>query len=211
MSSGKSYIVLVIVWIVSLLATAFFITGVGGLILDKKGFKLPEQVLPVAVALLVGGICFVGIEWWLRGHSLSNEVTWTVALAVGIGQLIAAVFPGASRSGTTILLSLLLGLNRPVATTARWRNFAKAKNLTFRNQNPDPTAAGQPLPSKSQSGSSFGTVAFLSRKGPPAVSCRICGSSPEGKSMKGKPPKRRWCEKSRKNSESASARLKNWP
>ena len=34
----------------------------------------------------------------------------------GLGQLVAAVFPGASRSGTTILLCLLLGLARPAAT-----------------------------------------------------------------------------------------------
>jgi undecaprenyl-diphosphatase len=37
-------------------------------------------------------------------------------VAVGIGQLIAAIFPGASRSGTTILFMLLLGLNRVAAT-----------------------------------------------------------------------------------------------
>ena len=43
-------------------------------------------------------------------------MTWTVAVAVGIGQLIAAGFPGASRSGTTIIFSLLLGLTRPLAT-----------------------------------------------------------------------------------------------
>jgi undecaprenyl-diphosphatase len=33
-----------------------------------------------------------------------------------VGQLVAAIFPGASRSGTTILLSLMLNLNRPAAT-----------------------------------------------------------------------------------------------
>jgi len=43
-------------------------------------------------------------------------VSWTIALAVGFGQLIAAGFPGASRSGPTILLALILGLNRVAAT-----------------------------------------------------------------------------------------------
>ncbi|MCX6896063.1 MAG: undecaprenyl-diphosphate phosphatase [Verrucomicrobia bacterium] len=95
---------------------AFVITGVGGVILDKKGFKLPEALAPVAWALLLGGIGFVVIERWLRGKPLSNEVTWTIAIAVGVGQLVAAVFPGASRSGTTILACLLLGLARPAAT-----------------------------------------------------------------------------------------------
>ena len=95
---------------------AFFITGVGGLILEKKGFKLPEQLAPIAWAWLIGGIGFVAIEWWLRGKKLSDEITWAVVIAVGVGQLIAAVFPGTSRSGSTILLCLLLGLNRPAAT-----------------------------------------------------------------------------------------------
>jgi len=98
------------------ITAAFVITGIGGLILDKKGFKLPEELRPVAMALLVGGVLFVVVERWLRGRTLSQEITWAVVLAVGFGQLVAAVFPGASRSGTTILLSLLLGLSRPAAT-----------------------------------------------------------------------------------------------
>jgi undecaprenyl-diphosphatase len=96
--------------------TAFFITGAVGFVLDKKGFKLPENPAPIAVALLAGGIAFLAIEWWLRGKKLSSQITWPVVFAVALGQLIAAVFPGSSRSGSTILLSLLLGLNRPAAT-----------------------------------------------------------------------------------------------
>ncbi|HEY6170039.1 MAG TPA: undecaprenyl-diphosphate phosphatase [Verrucomicrobiae bacterium] len=95
---------------------AFMITGMGGLVLEKKHFKLPEETFPVAVALLAGGLVFLAVEFWLRGKRLAEEVTWTIALAVGLGQLVAAVFPGASRSGTTIMASLLLGLSRPAAT-----------------------------------------------------------------------------------------------
>jgi undecaprenyl-diphosphatase len=98
------------------LILAFVLTGIGGYILDKRGFKLPEELGPVALALLIGGIGFVLVEAWLRGRTLKDEVTWTIAIAVGIGQLIAAVFPGASRSGVTILFCLLLGLTRPAAT-----------------------------------------------------------------------------------------------
>jgi undecaprenyl-diphosphatase len=94
---------------------AFALTCAGGFIIDKKGFKLPEELAPVAWALLIGGVAFLGIEWWLRGRKLSNEITWSIAIAVGLGQLIAAVFPGTSRSGSTILLCLLFGLNRPAA------------------------------------------------------------------------------------------------
>lgn len=98
------------------LLVAFALTGAGGLILDKMQFKLPEAPGPVAWALVAGGLAFLGVEAWLRGRPLSNEVTWPIAVAVGLGQLIAAAFPGTSRSGATILLCLVLGLSRPAAT-----------------------------------------------------------------------------------------------
>jgi undecaprenyl-diphosphatase len=94
---------------------AFVITGIGGFILVKHGFKLPEALGPVAWAVLIGGVGFILVERWLRGRPLKNQVTWPIVFAVAIGQLIAAVFPGASRSGTTILLALVLGLNRAAA------------------------------------------------------------------------------------------------
>jgi undecaprenyl-diphosphatase len=96
--------------------TAFVITGAVGFVLDKKGFKLEENLAPIAWALLLGGIAFLAIEWWLRGKKMSSEITWPIVIAVAVGQLLAAVFPGSSRSGSTIMLSLLLGLNRPAAT-----------------------------------------------------------------------------------------------
>src|SRR6202142_2817433 len=71
--------------------TAFVITGAVGFVLDKKGFKLQENPVPIAVALLVGGIAFLVIERWLRGKKLSNEITWPIVIAVAGGQLIAAV------------------------------------------------------------------------------------------------------------------------
>lgn len=106
--AGRDYLIKI--------AVAFFITGVGGLVLEKKGFKLPEKDLPIAAALIVGGLAFILIELWLRGRTQSSDVTWTIAVAVGLGQLLAAVFPGTSRSGATIVLALLLGLNRAAAT-----------------------------------------------------------------------------------------------
>jgi len=96
--------------------TAFVITGIGGFMLDKLGLELPERVLPIALALLVGGVLFLVAEHWLRGRTLTSEITWTIAVAVGLGQLIAAVFPGTSRSGATILIMLAFGLSRPAAT-----------------------------------------------------------------------------------------------
>ena len=95
---------------------AFVITGAGGFIWDKLGHKLPKDLRPVAWAVLIGGIAFVAVEAWLRGKPLKTDVTWRIAIAVGFGQLVAAIFPGTSRSGATIVLCLLLGLARPEAT-----------------------------------------------------------------------------------------------
>jgi len=98
------------------LMAAFFITGIGGLALDHFGFELPETALPIALALLIGGVLFLLVESMLKGRPGISTITWTVVIAMGLGQLLAAVFPGASRSGTTILLALMLGLTRPAAT-----------------------------------------------------------------------------------------------
>ncbi len=95
---------------------AFVITGIGGVILEKMHFKLPDKAWPIALALLIGGILFLIAERWLKGRSARNEIAWSVAIAVGLAQLVAAIFPGTSRSGATILMALLLGLNRPLAT-----------------------------------------------------------------------------------------------
>jgi len=95
---------------------AFAITGAVGFVMDQLGFKLPDEPLPVAIALFVGGILFVAVERRLRGKTLCIEITWTIVLAVAVGQLLAAIFPGTSRSGATILLALMLGLARPAAT-----------------------------------------------------------------------------------------------
>jgi undecaprenyl-diphosphatase len=98
------------------LAVAFAITGVGGLVAKALGFQLPKTIAPIAWATLIGGVVIIVVERWLRDRPGGREVTWPVAVAVALGQLVAAIFPGASRSGTTIIAALLLGLGRPAAT-----------------------------------------------------------------------------------------------
>jgi undecaprenyl-diphosphatase len=95
---------------------AFALTCVGGYLLEKSHVKLPERLLPVAIALFAGGVLFLIVESALRGRTLSDQVTWNMAWAVGLAQLVAAAFPGTSRSGATILIALILGLNRVAAT-----------------------------------------------------------------------------------------------
>jgi undecaprenyl-diphosphatase len=107
-SESRDYLLKVVV--------AFGITGAAGFLLDRAGFKLREDPLPIACALLIGGVLFVLIEGWLRGTVWKDQITWPVVFAVAAAQLVAAVFPGSSRSGATILAALLLGLSRPRAT-----------------------------------------------------------------------------------------------
>ena len=105
------------------LLLAFFITVIGVLAAEKLGVKVSKEAISqnayttrVALATLIGGVLFLIVERWLKGRPVSNEITWTVAAAVGIAQTIAAVYSGSSRSGTTILFALALGVARPAAT-----------------------------------------------------------------------------------------------
>src|SRR5437868_7865658 len=97
------------------LATAFILTAIGGLILKKMHFKLEENPRPVAWATLIGGILILGIEAAVAKKPLRDFVTWPVAICVGVGQLLAVVFPGTSRSGATILMAVAMGVGRPKA------------------------------------------------------------------------------------------------
>ena len=99
------------------LLLAFFITLIGGLAAKQLGASLPATVGPVAVALIVGGVIILLIEWLVSGRAVSTEVTWSVAFWVGSCQILAAVFPGTSRSAATIFAAMLAGLTSRAAAT----------------------------------------------------------------------------------------------
>ncbi len=73
----------------------------------------------VAIALIVFGVAFIVIENRNRNMSPKitqlSEITYQTALMIGVFQLIAAVFPGTSRSGATIVGALMIGVSRTVA------------------------------------------------------------------------------------------------
>src|SRR5262249_38815690 len=101
---------------VSKLIVAFAITGAGGLLAKKLGFTLPKEIGPIAWATLIGGGLILALEWTSRRRRPRGRVAWTIAVVVGVAQLLAAVFPGTSRAGATILFAIALGLSRPAAT-----------------------------------------------------------------------------------------------
>ena len=98
------------------LITAFLITVAGGLAIDKLGIALPDNVQPVAAALIIGGVLFILVEALMTGKKFTDEISWTVVVVVALAQLVAAIFPGASRSGTTIIFAMMLGAGRVAAT-----------------------------------------------------------------------------------------------
>ncbi len=91
---------------------AFAVTGAGGLALEWAPYRLPESAPPVAFALIAGGALFIAVERRIRGRPLSTEVNWMLAFLAGLSQLLAAVFPGASRSGLVIIFFLVCGVSR---------------------------------------------------------------------------------------------------
>ena len=99
------------------LIVAFLITAVLGLVAKKLGVVLPETLAPVAWALIIGGIWMIAAEWLAARQVDRSEITWTVAIVVGIAQIVAGIFPGTSRSAATIFAAMLAGTsNRSAAT-----------------------------------------------------------------------------------------------
>lgn len=87
--------------------------------LDEVCDALFQNYLTVAIMLILFGVLFIVIE--NRNKNVVpkvndiSEITYKTAFIIGIFQLLAAVFPGTSRSGSTIVGGLLLGVSRTVA------------------------------------------------------------------------------------------------
>ena len=73
----------------------------------------------VALMLILVGIVFLIVERWNKGRDAKvttiAQITYRAAFMIGMFQLIAALFPGTSRSGATIVGALLIGVSREVA------------------------------------------------------------------------------------------------
>lgn len=99
------------------LSAAFLITVVGGFLAKEWGLQLPDTVAPVAWALIVGGVAILIVERYVAGKPPEQQVTWRVAVVVGLAQVLAAAFPGTSRSAATIFAAMLAGLTSRAAAT----------------------------------------------------------------------------------------------
>ena len=90
-----------------------------GLLFDDVFERLFYNYVSVAIALIVFGVAFIVVENLRKGRksrirSLAR-LDYKTVLLIGVFQVIAAVFPGTSRSGATIVGALMLGVSRKVA------------------------------------------------------------------------------------------------
>jgi len=99
------------------LAIAFLPAAVLGLAFGSMIKVALFKPVPVALALIVGGVLILWAE--RRAHRVTvdsvDDMRWRDALLIGLAQAVALV-PGTSRSGATIIGGLLFGLSRRAAT-----------------------------------------------------------------------------------------------
>jgi len=103
---------------------AFLPLAIIGLIFNSPIKSLLFKPVPVALAFIVGGIIILIAERWYKARASRAEIAmiesvdqlrWQDALKLGLAQC-AALIPGTSRSGATIIGGLFFGLSRRCAT-----------------------------------------------------------------------------------------------
>jgi undecaprenyl-diphosphatase len=104
---------------ISLTLIAFACTSVPALLLRKWSEKNLDNMNAIAIALLAGGIVMWVVDAWSERHEASTthveEMTLPQAIWIGICQALSAIFPGTSRSMSTIAAGQIVGLDRPAA------------------------------------------------------------------------------------------------
>ena len=90
-----------------------------GILFDEQLEALFYNYTTVAVMLIIFGVAFIIVETMHHGKEPTvnqlTGITYKLAFYIGLFQLIAAIFPGTSRSGATIVGALMLGVSRTVA------------------------------------------------------------------------------------------------
>ena len=107
----------IIMWLK--IALACVPAAIVGILFDDWLDEHLYNYIVVAISLIAFGIAFIVVEKFNENRkpiiNTVNQFNWGHAFAVGIFQLLAAVFPGASRSGSTIVGSIAIGIKREAA------------------------------------------------------------------------------------------------
>lgn len=100
-------------------AVACVPAAIVGVLFDDELDRLFHNYVCVSIMLIAFGAAFILVENARRGQRARirslDALDWRTAALIGVFQLIAAVFPGVSRSGATIIGALLLGVSRRTA------------------------------------------------------------------------------------------------
>src|SRR4051812_6433788 len=101
----------------SLTIIAFAVTAIPAFLLTKVIGKNLESLQVMAVALLVGGIIMWIVDATCRRPRTNHmeEMTLGQAVFIGAAQILSALFPGTSRSMSTIAAGQLVSMSRPAA------------------------------------------------------------------------------------------------
>jgi len=101
----------------SLTLIAFVVTAVPAWLLTKQIGKNLENLWVMALALLIGGIVMWVVDVvFTRPRTMDmEEMTLPQTIWIGAAQILSAVFPGTSRSMSTIAAGQVAGLSRPAA------------------------------------------------------------------------------------------------
>ena len=104
---------------ISLTLIAFAVTSVPALLLHKWSEKNLQSIQVMALALLIGGIVMWAVDVWSTRYESTTlhveEMGLGQAIWIGLCQTLSAIFPGTSRSMSTIASGQLAGLDRPTA------------------------------------------------------------------------------------------------
>jgi undecaprenyl-diphosphatase len=104
---------------ISLTLIAFAFTSVPALLLHKWSEKNLGSLKVMALALLIGGVVMWIVDVWSDRYEASTthveEMSLPQAIWIGLCQTLSAVFPGTSRSMSTIAAGQIVGLDRPAA------------------------------------------------------------------------------------------------
>jgi undecaprenyl-diphosphatase len=103
----------------SLTIIAFICTSIPALLLKKWSDKNLGSLTVIAIALLAGGVIMWAVDAWSSRFEPNTihveEMTLGQAVWIGLCQSLSAIFPGTSRSMSTIASGQLVGMDRPTA------------------------------------------------------------------------------------------------
>ena len=103
----------------SLTIIAFICTSIPALLLKKWSDKNLSSLTVIAIALLLGGVIMWAVDAWTTRFEPNTihveEMSFAQAVWIGLCQSVSAIFPGTSRSMSTIAAGQMVGMDRPTA------------------------------------------------------------------------------------------------